>query len=492
MRFKLSYLIIVVAGLVMLGNASCKKTKLLTTGGELRFSTDTLTFDTVFTAQASFTSSFKIYNPQNEKIRISSIHLENTNGYAKYFHLNIDGDSNSSVTNIEIAPHDSIFVFATVKIDTNDKTLPFVVEDKIVATLNGNDYKLPIMAYGQNAYYVVGDTISTQTWHTDKPYVVIHSALVLPNATLTIPAGCKVYMHADSRLFVEGTLKVNGTKTDSVIFQGDRLDRNYFGYEGYPGEWGGIAFVPPSTGSELHYTILSNCGNSAGGRFAGGWYAAGIYVGMDSLGNKASVFLDHTIINNSIGYGILSIGGNITAENCLVHTCGAEALALVQGGNYDLKNCSFIVYGNDKVSHIQEPTGAIQNFLQVDDTHYVGGDMNATLTNCVIWGSLENELACSKKDGYVYNVTLNHCLIKDNADAIDNTVIKNGCIFNTDAGSPDPKFVDYSKFDFHATTGSAMIDNGASTNFNGVSNDLDDKPRVHGNSIDIGCYEFQD
>ena len=50
-------------------------------------------------------------------------------------------------------------------------------------------------------------------------------------------------MHANSNLYVLGTLKINGTKTDSVIFQGDRFDRAYFGYEGYPGEWGGIFFL---------------------------------------------------------------------------------------------------------------------------------------------------------------------------------------------------------------------------------------------------------
>lgn len=485
MRYRFSYFLLITLIITAAISSSCKKTKLLTTGGELKFSTDTLTFDTVFTAQGSFTNSFVIYNPQNEKIKISSIRMASGDG--SYFHLNVDGYPGKTITDIEIAPHDSAFVFATVKIDPTNENTPFVVEDKMIATLNGNNYELPFTAYGQNAHYIVADTIPTQTWLTDKPYVIIHSALVLPNATLTIPAGCQVYMHADSRLYVAGTLKVNGTKADSVIFQGDRIDRNYFGYEGYPGEWAGLYFFASSKNNVLQYTIIQNCGNSN----RDGGYPAAIYAEKDSTGSAAEVFLDHVTIQNSIGYGILSIGGHITAENCLVHTCGAEALALIQGGTYDFKNCDFVVFGNDKVSHVQEPTAAILNYLQIDDTHYIGGDMNATLTNCVIWGSLENELVCNKRDGYAYNVTLNHCLVKDGPDAIDNSVMKTGCMFNTDAGSPDPRFADYNKFDFHATPGSAMIDNGSNVTFLGLPNDLDDKLRVN-NIIDIGCYEYQD
>lgn len=483
MRLRFSQLWIAIVLLIAVMDSSCKKTRLLTSGGELRFSVDTLAFDTVFTAQGSFTNGFVIYNTQDEKIRISSIHMES--GPNSYFHLNVDGDSSKNVTTVEIAPHDSAWVFATVKIDPTNADNPFVIVDRMIATLNGKDFAVPFTAYGQNAHYLVGthDTINTsQTWLTDKPYVIIHGLDVLPGATLTVPAGCRVYMHADSRLFVYGTLKVNGSKTDSVIFQGDRLDRNYFGYEGYPGEWGGIAFMPQSQNNEMHYAIVTNCGNGAGN-----FYPAGVFAGWDdSSGLRADVFLDHTIISNSIGYGLMSLGAKVTAENCLVHTCGAEALALVRGGTYNFKNCDFIVYGNDKVSHIQEPTAAILNYLQIDDTHYVGGDLNANLTNCVVMGSLDNELVCDKKDGFAFNVTLDHCLIKDGGSAIDASVSQTACIFNS-----DPKFADYIKFDFHSTAGAPMIDAGVNTVFTGLPNDLDDKPRVH-NAIDIGCFEYQD
>src|SRR5690606_38660932 len=111
---------------------------------------------------------------------------------------------------------------------------------------------------------------------------------------LVIPPGCRIYMHADSRLFVLGRLLAKGSKTDSIIFQGDRLDRNYFGNVGYPGEWGGIYFFESSFGSELDWVVLRNGGNSARGTLP-----ATIQV----TGNNASVgtrqlTMTHTVIEN--------------------------------------------------------------------------------------------------------------------------------------------------------------------------------------------------
>ena len=131
------------------GGSSCKKEKLLESGGESRFSTDTLTFDTVFTSLGSATVGIKIFNPQTEKIIISSIRL--AGGSSSYYNLNVDGKSGDG-KDIEVAGKDSIYVFATVKIDPTDENTPFVVEDKLIATLNGKDFSIPVLAYGQNAH----------------------------------------------------------------------------------------------------------------------------------------------------------------------------------------------------------------------------------------------------------------------------------------------------------------------------------------------------
>src|SRR6218665_2367931 len=61
--------VVIVLG-ILLGAASCKKNKILTCGGQVSFSLDTLVFDTVFTQQGSATRSLKIFNKQKDRINI--------------------------------------------------------------------------------------------------------------------------------------------------------------------------------------------------------------------------------------------------------------------------------------------------------------------------------------------------------------------------------------------------------------------------------------
>lgn len=458
----------------------CRKEKFLNSGGEIRFSTDTLTFDTVFTSLGSFTLSMKIYNPQNERISIGSLQMEG--GAASPFHLNVDGHKGPIVRNLELAPNDSAYVFATVNIDPTNENSPFVVEDKLVATMNGKTYRVPFMAYGQNAHYIVDSVIDqpgTVTWGTDKPYVIIHSALIDEGTTLNIQPGCRIYMHADSRLLVDGTLKAIGTKKDSIVFQGDRLDRRYFGFEGYPGEWGGLYFTSASTNNELTYVILKNGGNSALGA-----PPALVQVNPDSVTGSLQLKMDRVTIENSIGYGLLSFGGEVMADNCLMHSCGAYALALVQGGKYVLNNCTIAVYGNDKINHTENPAAILLNYFKQSDTQWNPNAMDAVLNNCVIWGSLQNELVIDSISAAPCTVTMNNCIAKAETAKVPVWVKKNNVRFNA-----DPLFVDYNKWNYRPKSGSPVIDAGL-TNIPGVgARDLDDAARNA--PWDIGAYEFR-
>jgi hypothetical protein len=479
---KCSVLIWLVALVMVFGSTACKKDKLLTSGGEVQFSVDTLTFDTVFSAVGSFTCSLTIRNPQNQKIVISSLRLENANSN---FHININGIAGNSQSNIEIAANDSIYVFATVNIDPRNANTPYLVTDKLIATVNGKDFSLPLLAFGQDAHYIVNEYLQTQTWKTDKPYVIINSAGVDSNQTLTIPAGCRIYMNENSRFVVKGTLKVMGTATDSVVFQGNRLDRAYYGYEGYPGEWGGIYFDSYTLDNEMNYTVLRNCGNSALGAVP-----AAIQLSPDLIidPNPYQLVMRHCTIENSIGYGIIGFQGSLRAENCLIHSCGAQALALVQGGTYDILNCTFALYtttstatNRTKVEHLQEPAVAILNFFDLGNGTYLASDLKANLTNCLIWGSLEDELYVDKVDGYGFDLKMDHCLVKSK-EGIPSYVNSIGNKVNE-----DPLFADVTGTDFHVQAGSPAIDAGVMAP--GIVDDRHGEPRPQGSGFDIGCYE---
>lgn len=503
MKKRITLLLFVPVMCFILFTLSCKKEKFLDTGGELRFSVDTLMFDTVFTALGSYTAQVKIYNPQNQKVNLSSIRLEDRNGNTPYI-LNINGVAGNSAENIEIAANDSIYVFATVNINPTDTTAPFVVEDRLIARLNGREYSIPFVAYGQNAYYIVDSTISgNHTWNTDKPYVIIHNAAIDVDATLTIPAGCRVYVHGDSRLFILGTLKVKGTKKDSVVFQSDRLDRKYYGYEGYPGEWGGLYFNITSHDNEIDYAIIKNCGNTTSLR-EGTFTPAAIQLNYDTITggtNYHQLRLTNSVIENSIGHGILALGSTLYAENCLINTCGAHCFAAFEGGVYDLNNCTFVNYGitpgknTNKVNHTENPVMALLNYRDISNTEYVAGPLICAMNNCVVYGSLETEFVALSRGNTnlndTFSVQLYNCLIK-NKDGVPEGVIANNCIVNS-----DPLFKDYPNWDYRPAAGSPLINAGNPNPVQPVfsplqlkppAKDLDNKSRD--GQVDIGCYEY--
>ena len=99
-------------------------------------SVDTLSYDTVFTSVGSITQSFKIFNGNNQKLRVSQVKL--SGGNSSPFKINIDGTSANEVDDIEINPNDSIYVFVQVNVNPTTQNLPFILQDSILISYNGN------------------------------------------------------------------------------------------------------------------------------------------------------------------------------------------------------------------------------------------------------------------------------------------------------------------------------------------------------------------
>ncbi len=449
---------------------SCSKQKILSNGGNLAFSTDTLKFDTVFTTLGSVTRSFKVYNTNNQAIIISDIRLAGGAGSA--FRMNIDGEPVKQISDIKLAANDSIYVFVALTIDPTSGTLPFLVQEKVQFTLNGNISEVQLEAYGQDAHYITDSVLSSQTWVNDKPYVIIHSALVDSAETLTIQKGCRIYMHQDSKLYVAGTLRVFGTKTDSVIFQGDRLDRDYFGNRDFPGEWRGLHFLSSSQGSTLNYCIIKN----------GGLTDASIYVQppWSALGGPM-VELNKCVIANSAGYGILAFNSWVRMNNCLVHTCGLQNIAIIEGGNYEFNASTIATFGGLGINHSQQPAVVVLNYRDTSLTGFTGAPLNASFTNCIIDGSLDDEAVFANKGAWAYNVSIKNCAIKRNSGFANGIVNSVNSLL-----SPTSSFVNYSKWDFHLQSSSPL--KGMGVNIPTVIDDLDDVSRL--NPPTIGCYEL--
>ncbi|KAA5534686.1 right-handed parallel beta-helix repeat-containing protein [Taibaiella lutea] len=476
---------LVLISFVIILSASCRKTKILTNGGEVAFSIDTLLFDTVFTAQGSATRSLKIYNKQKEDITVSSIRLKN--GVNSAYRLNVNGISGTEIKDVDIAGNDSAWVFAAVTIDPTDENKPFVVDDNLIVTLNGKEFSIPVMAYGQNAYYIRDSTLQTQEWKTDKPYVIVNNALVDEGATLTIPAGCRVYVHQDSRLFVLGTLKITGTQSDSVVFQGDRLDPLVWigEYADVPGQWGGLYFFDKSHDNEINYAVFKNGGAPTKLVINDTPQAVqGATIQLDPSVPSITVpklKMTNSVIRSSLGYGIVAYNSSLYMENCKIVECGAENVCLFQGGRYDIFDCTIATYGGTYLNHSKNISLAVLNYLPTSETTYISNDLTATIKNCIVYGSLETETVFDKKDDNDANVVLSNCILKSK-DPLPSFVQQTAIKLNE-----DPMFKDYSKNDHHLQAGSPAV--GTGINAGTIPEDLDGVSRL--NPTSMGCYEFK-
>ena len=164
MKSKIAFLII--SALVVIA-CSCKKDTQINPDSNLKleFSADTILFDTVFTSLGSATHHLMVYNRHSDPLKISSVRL--VRGEASPFRLNLDGEAVTELYDKVIPATDSLYGFLRVTIDPTDANTPFVVEDELEFVTNGNTQTVKLMAWGQNAHYIVADKVITLG---DTPY----------------------------------------------------------------------------------------------------------------------------------------------------------------------------------------------------------------------------------------------------------------------------------------------------------------------------------
>ena len=446
---------------------SCTKDGFITSpDASLSASSDTLFFDTVFTNVGSITQSFKVFNTNNQKLKISSIRL--AGGPSSSFKINVDGVASPQISDIEINKNDSIYIFVQVNVNPTSSTLPFILRDSIQINYNGNNKWVQLQAYGQNAIFYKNKIIDENTtWANKLPYVILGGIQVDTGKTLQIEAGTKIYLHADAPFLVDGTLIVHGTKNEPVIFAGDRLDADY---KDLPAGWPGIYFRNSSENNSMVHSIIKNA------------YQGLIVQNLPAASNP-KLQISRCIINNIYDAGIVGINSNIEADNCLIYNCGKN-ISLQYGGDYRFTNCTVASFGNLYISHV-DPVLSIYNYLP-ETTGSATAPLNAMFENCIFWGeggSVDNEIVLNKEGSSAFDATFDNCLYKAK-DEIP------GATFISSIKNESPLFdsINISKniYDFHFDNhpASPAVDAGAATPF---IYDLDDKKRDA--KPDIGCYE---
>lgn len=474
-RRRVVYLFFVIAGITAL-TQGCRNSDIYTAAdAKLGFSEDTVHFDTVFTTVGSVTLPLKLYNNYNDALIID--HIELIGGASSQFRINVDGEMGTSFNEIEIPSHDSLYIFIEVTIDPNDDALPYVVEDMISFSTNGNIQDVKLIAFGQNAHFHYGQILCDTTWTDDLPHVIIGSVLVDSLCSLTITEGTDIFLHGGSYFYVLGSLQVLGTKDSLVTFQGDRLEEFY---EDVPGQWEGIYILRGSTNNIMRYAEIHNANQ-------------GIYMGLSTnpdftsfYANQPDIVIENTKIYDCQLNGITAVNSVIKATNLLSYNCGGSSAALFLGGDYNFRHCTMAGYGSNYLTHQIPVLGVTDYFNYSIDLTLQNDLVRADFTNCIIYGSIAegNEVVLDTLDApTLFNFNFDHCVLRTdvNPDLLNQT----GCIFNE-----DPQFANIGERNYCPTVLSPAVNVGVDIPLDPVAIDINGAPRPYNATLpDIGAYE---
>ena len=392
-------------------------------------------------------------------------------GSSSAYKINVDGTPGNLFNNIEIEANDSIHVFVQVNINPNANNLAFIIRDSIQVIYNGNNRLVQLEAWGQNAHFYRNKIVSAnETWTNDLPYVILGSLSINTNQTLTINKGCRIYIHADAPIIVNGTFQVNGLKDtiDRVYFRGDRLDDPY---KDFPASWPGLFFQTGSKDNVLNYAVIKNA-----------YQAIGIQDPSPNANPKLT--LNECVIDNAYDAGIISLNSSIRAGNCLVSNCGKNIL-LAKGGDYQFVHCTVATYANSFIEH-RDPVLFVSNYITVNNNP-VTASLNALFRNCVFWGEnglVDNEVVVSKSGSTTFNVNFDYNLWKVQTPPAN---ITSNQIINNQAPQFDSVNTNRNYYDFRLKSSSPAVNRGVNA---GVTIDLDGKSRPVG-LPDLGCFEYR-
>ncbi|MDR1918167.1 MAG: hypothetical protein LBQ65_00795 [Tannerellaceae bacterium] len=361
----------------------------------LGFSVDTLSFDTVFTTIGSATRQFMVYNTHAEPLNIEAVRL---NQGSSGFRLNVDGRSGESFSNIRILGKDSLYVFVEVTVDPTGVNSPLLMEDRLDFTVNGRTQSVCLQAYGQDVHlYKGGYALKRDTlWTAERPYLIYDSLVVDSGITLTLEKGASLYMHAQAKWVINGTLKAAGTLDAPITFRGDRLDNllTDLPYDRIANQWDGIYFGTGSFENLMDFVVVRN-GNH-GLQF------------LESAPEQPKIRISNSQITNMGEVVLNAVNCRIESVNTEFSNARGNILSL-SGGNYHFIHCTLVNYYLLNPGRQGEPVLSLQTEKA----------LKTVFDNCIIDGSFsegdkpfKGELSIDDSKAEALSIRFNHCALK--------------------------------------------------------------------------------
>jgi hypothetical protein len=190
------------------------------------------------------------------------------------------------------------------------------------------------------------------------------------------------------------------------------------------------------------------------------------------------------------GFGIFGADYTIRGNNLLVTNCGSYAVALVRGGNYNFRHCTFANYWSGNVR--STPSVFFNNY----ETSQGGNLIPKPLTqcffsNCIIYGNKSDgsEIEYDFANGVTFNFKFDHCLLRITNDYFINDPDR----FSNTINNQDPMFADIDERNFKLKAASPAINAGSITITNqapALTFDLKGNNRTIDGQPDLGAFEF--
>jgi hypothetical protein len=218
-------------------------------------------------------------------------------------------------------------------------------------------------ANGVNGMVLHGSTSSAHSWVMSDPsfpFIIDGTVSVLNGDTLTIPAGTVIKSYEVGELYVSGTLDVNGSEQDPVIFTSIN-DDTYAGdtngdgdvSQPLPADWRGLYLYGYSTNRGQGYfewCRVRYAGNSSGNSDANVKFVQSdsscFYNSISEFSNMSGIWTENSalhvrnsLIENNISYGVYisgyampNLGANDLADR------GLNRVRMNNGGVYQIYN----------------------------------------------------------------------------------------------------------------------------------------------------------
>ena len=475
---------------------------------DIRFSSDTVYLDTIFTSIGSSTYNLRIYNQADHNIKIGSIRLDQ--GSDSQFRLNVDGMHGQDFNDIEVLANDSIYVFIETTVDIKDYAAnapEFLYNDQLLVdeqtveliTLvkdaiflypkreDGFKEMIPLgtdeegNAFGIEGFYLEDNEL---IFTNERPYVIYGYAGVPSEKTVRFEAGARIHFHDNSGLIAaeSSSVHVLGEQSSDaemqegeVIFEGDRLEPFF---ENIPGQWGAIWLTAGSTNHIFRHATIKNA-------------SVGILMDYNDETENPTLVLEQTQIHNSSAVGLWAKTGHVRAVNSIFGNAGNASFFGNIGGSYEFTHCTFANYWNR--SFRSTPAVILNDYVPISETEdFVMPLEKAVFANCIIDGNQTVEFGVEQKGDQELSFSLDHTALR--FSPADETIYENP-YYDFSSSTLYPKLIlnkqtafhQPSTNDFRISQESEVIGLGKSTHAASVPEDLNGVDRT--NLPDLGAFQ---